>query len=62
MKFELDDKQIKKLNKWTKKLKKKYGEVGLLEYRFTPTGIGDVVEVYSKTANKTINLTDVDSW
>lgn len=62
MKFELDEDQLKKLKVWQAKIKKKHGQYGVFEYRFTPTGIGDCVEVYSKLTGKTIDLTDVDKW
>ena len=60
--FDLCEDQIIKLEKWQKKIEKKYGNNGLYEYRFTPTGIGDCVSVYSKLADKSIDLTELDKW
>lgn len=62
MKFELDKSQIERLNKWQKAIKKKYGEYGQYEYRFTPTGIGCCVEIYSNLSKKTLDLSNVEKW
>tara|TARA_R110000772_G_scaffold5691_2_gene20351 strand:- start:8864 stop:9052 length:189 start_codon:yes stop_codon:yes gene_type:complete len=62
MKFELNEKQLKKLKKWQNAIKEVFGEYGNFEYRFTPCGIGDGVAVWSELAQKEIDLTDVDSW
>jgi len=62
MRFELDEKQMIKLKEWQEAIKKLYGEYGLYEFRFTPTGIGDGVEVYSKLAHKSLDLTNYDNW
>lgn len=60
--FDLDDDQAAKLEKWTDALKEIYGEVGTLEFRFKPMGIGTCAEVYSENANASISLTDVSKW
>mgnify|MGYP003475405952 CR=1 FL=1 len=62
MKFELDEDQIKKLNIWKEAIKVVFGEYGNFEYTFSPTGIGDVVTVYSELAKQELDLTDVDRW
>jgi len=66
MKFELDSKQMQLLKKWQHKIEKKYKDIsisgGTYQYRFTPTGIGDVVIVKHKQSGKKINLTNVDNW
>ena len=61
-KFELDEDQMSRLEDWQAGIKKKYGEYGLYTYSFTPTGIGDIIKVYSDTAKKTLDLSDVDKW
>jgi hypothetical protein len=58
MKFELDDSQIERLEEWQKTIKERYGEFGGYKYSFTPTGIGDIVEVYSDLDNTTLDLSD----
>jgi len=40
-----------------------YGAIGGgLTYEFTPTGIGDILIVRETYTQKTLNLTDYDSW
>lgn len=60
--FTLSDEQEEKLNKWQAKHKKKYGEYGMLQFRFTYTGIGIGVEVKNLTHKKKIDLTEYDKW
>jgi hypothetical protein len=62
MKFELTEAQTIKLKEWQKKIKDLFGEYGLYTYSFTPTGIGDNVEVYSHLTKTKLDLTDVDTW
>jgi hypothetical protein len=62
MKFELDEAQMVKLKEWQEKIKDLFGEYGLYTYSFTPTGIGDGVEVYSHLTKTKLDLTDVDTW
>lgn len=62
MKFELNKKEVDKLKEWKEAIKVIYGEYGKFTYSFTPTGIANHIEVYSELANKSIDLTDVDSW
>ena len=63
MVFELDEVQIKKYEKWKKKLPKiDYGAVGgCITFCFTPTGIGTMVKVKSDDGGE-INLTDFENW
>lgn len=58
--FEFSEKQQKKLNKWKKDIKKKERPTDLMEYRFTPTGIGICCVV--KWGKYKIDLTDVSTW
>lgn len=62
MKFELDEAQMVKLKEWQEKIKDLFGEYGLYTYSFTPTGIGDGVEVYSHLTKTKLDLTDINSW
>ena len=62
MKFEITEEQEKKLKKWQEAIKEVFGEYGNYEYRFKPTGIGDSITVWSDLAQKSLNLTDVDTW
>lgn len=68
-KFELDDKQTEKLNKWIKRhnsvcIYKKSGKEpaigGRLTYRFTPTGVGVISQVFCLCGKK-VDLTP-DDW
>lgn len=62
MKFELDESQIQRLEKWKLSIKEKYGVYGIYEYKFTPTGIGCAVEIYSVLSQETLDLSDYDKW
>lgn len=62
IKFELSKEQIEKLNVWQEAIRVIHGEYGLYEYRFTPTGIGDGVTVYSHIAKAELDLTEYDKW
>ncbi len=62
MKFELTDKQTKKLKKWQEKIKNKHGKSGQCQYRFTNTGIGLHVEVYNDVSKETLDLSEYDKW
>ena len=60
--FELLDVEQKRLEEWKEKIKDLYGEYGRYKYTFSPSGIGNGIEVYSELAKLSINITDVDSW
>jgi len=58
MKFELNEKQQKKLDKWYKKLGNNYSGAcgGGIDYIFTPTSLGMIVKVVCN--GKEIDLTN----
>ena len=60
--FFLNNVEEKRLEKWQKKIKKKHGIYGSFTFKFTPTGIGNGIVVYSDLEDKTKDLTDYDSW
>jgi hypothetical protein len=62
--FELNDKEQDNLDKILKAYKTMYPdqEYGIIEYRFTPTGIGNGVTVYFKSIDKEYDITDIESW
>lgn len=60
--FTLDEDQVKKLEEWQEHIKAIYGKYGDYEYRFSSSGISQIVEVYSGLADLTLDLTDVDKW
>ena len=60
--FTLNEDQVKKLEEWQEHIKAIYGKYGDYEYRFSSSGIGQIVEVYSGLADVTLDLTDVDKW
>jgi len=60
--FNLNESQISKLEKWQSKIKKKFGNYGEFTYSFTPTGIGDIVKVYSNLLDETIDLSEYENW
>ena len=62
MKFEITDAQMVKLKEWQEKIKDLFGEYGNYTYSFTPTGIGDGVEVWSDLTKTKLDLTDIDTW
>ncbi len=65
-KFELSEDEIKKFEKWKKKMKKKDDSMPTAGERwtfmFTPTGLGTVTEVLDNATNEKIDLTDWDTW
>jgi hypothetical protein len=56
MQFTLLPNEVKRLNEWGHR-----NCPGCLTYKFTPTGIGDVIEV-SCPCGETVDLTDYASW
>ena len=60
--FTIDEDQVKKLEEWQNHIKAIYGSYGDYEYRFSDSGIGQIVVVYSELADIELDLTDVDSW
>ena len=50
------------MEEWQEHIKAIYGKYGDYEYRFSSSGIGQIVEVYSGLADVTLDLTDVDKW
>ena len=65
--FEITEKQHKKYQKWRRDKVKKDGELyvgavgGAYTFCFTPTGIGEIVEVTASDGDK-LDLTDFDTW
>lgn len=60
--FDLTEKQDKEIKEWKEHIKALFGDYGKFEYTFTPTEIGDVLSVFSHTANISKDFTDIDSW
>ena len=60
--FKISPSEFKKLKEWQEHIKGVYGEYGKYTYSFTPTGIGNNIEVFSWTANLKLNITDYASW
>jgi hypothetical protein len=60
--IELNDKQEKMYREWLSHIKALYGEYGQLTWKITPTGIGNVIVVYSRHTKTALDLTDTDSW
>jgi hypothetical protein len=65
-KFELDDTQIKKFEKWKKKQMKKDPSLPMAGERwtfcFTPSGFGLIVSVIDQATKKEKDLTDWDNF
>ena len=61
-KFELSDTQEEKLKAWKDAIFIVFNAYGSFEFRFTSSGIGDKVEVYSTIAKTTLDLTEVENW
>ena len=62
MEFKLNEDQVKRLDKWQKSIKKKYGSYGTYDFIFSPSSIGCGIEVYSDISKKTLDLSDVEKW
>ena len=62
--FSLSESQIKKFQAWKKLLVKIYKDSfkDSFEFRFTPTGIGDVIIIKHKQSKKRLNITEYDKW
>lgn len=60
--FRMNSKEREILDKFKEQTKKHYGEYGLYEYIFTPTGVGTMIEVKSLKSNIKIDVTDYESW
>jgi hypothetical protein len=60
--FELNETEMERLKQFQEQIKALYGEYGIFTFSFTPTGIGNGVEVYSHLAKLKRDLTDMDSW
>jgi len=60
--FYLNEVEAKRLEKWQKKIKKKHGKYGSYTFKFTPTGVGNGIDVYNDLEDKEKGLTDYDSW
>lgn len=68
--FTLTDKEFKKKKQWYKKLikdhpdlfGKEHNRYPQIQYVFTPTGIGNGVELVEIHTNKRLDITDYKSW
>jgi len=65
--FEITEKQYKKYQRWRRAKTKKEGELyvgavgGAYTFCFTPTGIGQIIEVRTSDGDR-LDLTDFDTW
>ena len=62
MKFELTARQEKELKEWQEKIKELYGEYGTYTFKFTPTGIGNGVVVYSHLTKLELDISHEEEW
>ena len=62
MKFELTKKQMKDLTGWREKIIDLHGKVGQEEFRFSPTGIGDVCVVRNLSYLIELDITHEEDW
>ncbi len=60
--FHLDDQQLQELWDWQEKIKECYGQFGQYDYKFTPTGIGTAIVVYSHISGWSIDLSHEENW
>lgn len=60
--FNINQIEQEKIDKFKEQTKKHYGEYGLYEYIFTPTGVGTMIEVKSLKSGIKIDVTDYESW
>jgi hypothetical protein len=63
-KFELDEDEQKKLDKWLAKKDKRYSGAigGRYTYSFTPTSLGVITKVTDSLDKDEVDLTDYLSW
>lgn len=60
--FELTARQEKELKEWQEKIKDLYGEYGTYTFKFTPTGIGNGVVVYSHLTKLELDISHEEEW
>jgi len=60
--FELTARQEKELKEWQEKIKDLYGEYGTYTFKFTPTGIGNGVVVYSHLTKLELDISHHEDW
>ena len=60
--FELTARQEKELKEWQEKMKDLYGEYGTYTFKFTPTGIGNGVVVYSHLTKLELDISHQEVW
>lgn len=60
--FELTARQEKELKEWQEKIKELYGEYGTYTFKFTPTGIGNGVVVYSHLTKLELDISHEEEW
>ena len=60
--FELTARQEKELKEWQEKIKDLYGEYGTYTFKFTPTGIGNGVVVYSHLTQLELDISHTEDW
>ena len=60
--FELTARQEKELKEWQEKIKDLYGEYGTYTFKFTPTGIGNGVVVYSHLTKLELDISHTEDW
>lgn len=58
----LSDVEKENVKKYITKVKKKYGEVGVITYSFTSNGIGLGVSIKSSLKKKDKDITDYSCW
>ena len=65
MKFELNEKEFGEYNEFIKKHKNcKFNSSvgGKITIKFTPTGLGNIIEVCCNDCGKHKYITDIDNW
>lgn len=60
--FTISEPEMKAIEEWQELIKTLYGEYGLYTYKFTPTGVGSGIVVYSHLAKIEKDFTDMDTW
>jgi hypothetical protein len=60
--FSLTEKQQARYENWQKHIKNIHGRYGEYIFSFQPTGIGDIVSVYSSLERESLDLTEEETW
>lgn len=62
LRFTLNQIEQERAELFMERVKRECGSYGLFEYKFTPTSIGDIINIYSDLLDAEIDITDYETW